>query len=104
MPVSLAALAEALHKANRCSSKIEFFAQLVLQEALKAEMQGRLLIGEEKKCGWRSSCLRDVVDAHRTRLRRAAALQVDVFLEPAIQLRRGDAVLSSNGHLIDQRK
>src|SRR6266481_5373543 len=100
---SLAALAEALHKANWRSGEIELFAQLVLQEALEAEVQGRLLIGEDKKCGWRSFCLRDVVDTHGARLGCATALQVDAFLQPAIQLRRGNAVLASKGHLIDQR-
>src|ERR1700693_3560930 len=100
---SLVALAEALHKTNRRSGEIELFAQLVLQEALEAEVQGRLLVGEDKKCGWRRLCLRDVVDTNGTRLGRAAALQVNVFLEPAIQLRRGNAVLASKGHLVDQR-
>src|ERR1700687_3968711 len=104
MPGSLAALAEALHKANRRSGEMELFTQWVLQEALEAEVQGRLLVGEDKKCGWRRFCLRDVVDTNGTRLGRAAALQVDVFLEPAIQLRRGNAELASKGPLIDQRK
>src|SRR4029077_8508901 len=104
MSVSLPALAEALDEANRRSGEIEFLAQLVLQEALEAEVQRRLLVGEEKKCGRRSLCLRDVVDTHGACLGSAAALQVDVFLEPAIELRGGNAVLASNGHLVDQRK
>src|SRR6266849_5548863 len=103
MSVSLAAFAEALDEAHWRSGEIEFFAQLVLQKALEAEVQGRLLVGEEKKRGWRRFCLRDVVDTHGARLWRAAALQIDVFLEPAIQIRRGDPALAGNGHLINQR-
>src|SRR5260370_6932750 len=103
MPVSPPALAEAGRKARGGAGEIEFFAQLVFQEALKAEMQGRLLVGEQKKCGWGRFCLRDVVDAHGARLWRAAALEIDVFLEPAIQIRRGDPALAGNGLLINQR-
>src|SRR6202790_937426 len=87
----LAALAEALHKAHGRATEVEFFAQLILQETLEAEMEGRLLVGEKKE-GWRRRfCLRDVVNAHGTSLGRAAALQVDVFFQPAIQIWSRDA-------------
>src|SRR5260370_34076362 len=49
---SVTAFGGALDEANGRAGEIEFFAQLVLQEALEAEVQGRLLVGEEKKCGW----------------------------------------------------
>src|SRR5258708_8006849 len=101
--VSLAAFPEALHKAHGRSGEVELGAQLVFQEALEAEVQRRLLVGEQKKRGRRRFGLGDVVDAHGTRLRRAAALQIDVFLEPPIQVRRGDAALAGDGNLIDQR-
>src|ERR1700738_2036604 len=100
---SVGAFAEALHKSNGRSGEVELGAQLIFQEALEAEVQRRLLVGEQKKCGRRRFGLGDVVDAYRARLGRAAALQIDFFLEPAIQVRRGDAALAGDGHLIDQR-
>src|ERR1700682_2051972 len=100
---SLATLAQALHEAHGCAAEIEFFSELVLQKALVAEVQGRLLVGEQKERRRRRFRLRYVVDAHGARLRRAAALQIHVLLQPAVQVRRGDATLTRKGHLIDQR-
>src|SRR6266404_7026951 len=102
-PCSLAPLAQALHKAHWRPGEIEFRSELIFQKALEAEVQRLLLIGEDEKRRRRRFRLRDVVDAHRARFRRGAALQIDVFFEPAIQLRRGDAALASGGDLIDQR-
>jgi len=101
---SVAALAETLYEAHRRARKIKFGAQLIFEEALVAEMQRGLLVGEKKECGRRRFCLRDVVDAHRASLGRAAALQIDIFLEPAIEVRRRDAALAGQRDLIDQRK
>src|ERR1700682_5012833 len=102
MPGSLAALAETLHEAHRRAAEIEFLAQLVLQETLETEMQRGLLVGEEQKCGRRGFCLRDVVNAHGARLGRAAALQVDVFFQPAIQIWSRDAAPARKRDLINQ--
>src|SRR5438552_12057396 len=88
---SLLALAEALDEANRRAHKVELGAKLVFQEAQVAEVQRGLLVGEHEERGRGYFRLGDVVDAHRAGLRRGAALQVDFFLEPIVQGRRGDA-------------
>src|SRR5260370_34858363 len=84
--------------------EIEFGAELVFEEALVAEVQGNFLVGEEQKRGRRGFCLRDVVDAHGARLRRAAALEIDFLREPIIQHGRGNAASAGGRAVIEWRE
>src|SRR5438034_8461771 len=58
--------------------------------------RSRFLIGEQKKGGRSGFCLRDVVDAHGARFRRAAALEVDFLPEPVVQDRKSTRLNSSH--------
>src|SRR5437016_3001379 len=98
------AFAEALDEADRCADESEFGAKLVFQEALVAEVQRRLLVGEKEERGRRDFRLCNVVNAHGASLRSGAALQVDFFLEPIVEGRRGDAAAARFPALVDQRK
>jgi len=101
---ALLAFAHALDEADRRANVVELGAQLVFEEALIAEMQRLLLVGENEEGGWRDFRLRHVVDAHGASLRRGAALQVDFVLEPIVKHRRGDTSSSRFPALVDQRK
>src|SRR4029077_19036476 len=101
---SLVAFAEALDEAHRRAREVELRAKLIFEEALVAEMQRRFLVREDQERRRRGLCLGDVVDAHGARLGRAAALQIDILSEPAIQLWGGNAPAARIRHLIDQRK
>jgi hypothetical protein len=79
-PGSGFALAQALDEANGGAGEIELGAELIFEEALEAEVQRRLLVGEQKKCGRRCLGLSDVVDTDWARLGRTAALQINIFL------------------------
>src|SRR5258708_9353337 len=102
--VSLFAFAEALDKANGRANVVELGAQLVFEESLVAKVQRLFLVGENEERRRRDFCLRPVVDAHRTSLRRGPALQVDFILEPIVEDRRRDAAAARFAPFIDDRK
>src|SRR5580704_6125856 len=97
-------LAQALEKADGSTREVPFFANLVFQEALIAEVQRILLIGKNHERWRRSLRLRHVVNLHGPGLWRGPALQINFFLEPAIEFRRGYALFARSRHLIDQRE
>ena len=85
--------AQALDEADWRAGEIPFFADLIFEEALVAEVERVFLVGEDQERRRRSFRLREVVDLNRARFRRRAALQIDFFLEPAIQFGRRNALL-----------
>ena len=89
--------AEALDEADRRAGKIPFSADLIFEEALVAEVERVFLVGEKEKCWRRSFRLDEIVDFDRARFWRRAALEIDFFLEPAIEFRRRDALAASGG-------
>src|SRR5579863_10380066 len=96
--------AEALDEADWSAGEIPFFADLIFEEALVAEVERIFLVGEEQECRRRRFRLDEIIDFNRACFWRRAALEIDFFLEPAIQFGRGNTLATRGSDLIDQRK
>src|SRR5260221_7266749 len=73
-----------LYEADGGAGEIPFCTQLVFEETLKVEVQGLLLIGEEQKDRrWRLR-LGHVINSHPSGFCAGGALQIHIFLHPAI--------------------
>src|ERR1700744_2966508 len=94
---------EALDEADWRAGEIPFFANLIFEEALVAEVERIFLVGEEQECRRRSFRLDEIVDFDGASFWRRAALEIDFFLEPAIEFGRRDALAARCGDLVDQR-
>jgi hypothetical protein len=93
--------AESLDETDWRAGEIPFFADLIFEEALVAEVERIFLVGEEKECRRRGFRLDEIVDFDGARFRRGAALEIDFFLEPAIEFGSGDALAARGGDFVD---
>ena len=93
--------AEALDEADGSAGEVPFFAYLIFEEALVAEVERVFLVGEEEECRRGRFRLDEIVDFYRARFRRRAALEIDFFLKPAIEFGRRDALAAGGRDLID---
>src|ERR1700676_626844 len=97
-------LPQSLDKSHRRPKKLILRPQLILQKPLITKMHGLFLVAEKQKRRRRSLSLRDGINPQRPRLGRSPALQIHVFLQPPIHLRRSNMPPPRLRHLIDQRK